>query len=112
MLYAALPAEIQYRTAVADEGDVTVAKRRESKALVVARVLRIADANAGGVQQADHDGQHFLARQTRQRQVALENAPQLGQLFSKGNHSLELCAVAQFAPLGVIAVLLAPARIP
>src|ERR1700679_3259761 len=76
--HAAFAAEVQYRAAVTYEGDMAVTKRGEAKAFIVARVLGIADANARGVEQRDHDAQHLLARQARQAQVALENAPQLG----------------------------------
>src|SRR6202030_2155730 len=72
--HAALAAEVQHRAPVAYEGDMAVTQRGEAKAFVVAGVLGIADANARGVEQRDHDGQHLLARQARQAQVTLENA--------------------------------------
>ena len=91
--------------------DVTIAQRREAEALVVAGVFVVADANAGGIEQADHDGEHLLARQTWQCQVALQDAPQLGELLAEGHHTAECCAVAKLAPVGVITILFAPSSV-
>ena len=111
VLHPALATEIEHGAAIADEGDMPVAKRRQAEALVIARIFGVADADAGCIQQTHHHCQHFFARQTGQCHVALQNTPQLGQLLAKGNHAFELCAVAKFAPFRVIAVLFAPASV-
>src|ERR1700721_3546955 len=111
MLHAALAAEIEHSSAVADEGDMPVAKRRETEALVVARIFGIADPDAGCIEQAHDHGQHFLARKPRRAHVALQDTPQLRQLLAEGNHPLKFRAVAKLAPFRVIAILFASASV-
>src|ERR1700685_2424757 len=111
VLHSALAAEIEHRSAIADEGDMPVAKRRETEALVVARIFGIADPDAGCIEQAHHHGQNFLARQAWQRHVALQDTPQLRQLLAEGDHPFEFRTVAKFAPFRVIAILFASARV-
>src|ERR1700677_885381 len=101
MLHAALAAEIEHGAAVADEGNVPVAKRRQAEALVVASVFGIAHADAGYIEQARDHGQHFLARQSRKRHVTLQDSPQLRELGAEGKPELEFRAVAKFAPFPV-----------
>src|ERR1700733_1970681 len=111
MLHAALSAEIEHSSAVADEGDMPVAKRRETEALVVARIFGIADPDASRIEQAHDHSQHFLARQSWKRHVALQDTPQLRQLLAESNHPLKFRAVAKFAPFRVIAILFASASV-
>src|ERR1700727_38749 len=112
VLHTALAAEIEDGAAVADEGDMPVAKCRETEALVGARIFGIADPGASSIEQAHDHGQHLLARQSCKRHAALQDAPQLRQLLAEGNHSLKFRAVAKFAPFRVIAILFASASVP
>src|SRR5450631_579008 len=112
MLHSALAAEVQHGAPVVNKTDVTVAKRGEPETLVVPGIFAIADANPGSIEQADYDRQNFFPRQAGQRQIALEHAAQLRQLFAERHHAAKLCTIAQFAPFGVIAILLASARVP
>ena len=49
--------------------DVRIAQGREAVALVLLRVVVVADADQRGLEQVHHGGQHLLARQAAQRHV-------------------------------------------
>jgi hypothetical protein len=69
----------------------------------------IADPHQGVGQQRDHDRQH-LSREAAVLEIAAE-PPQRRRCFTKGDHPVELAGVAHCGPIGVVAVLLAPAGI-
>ena len=108
---AALAAEPKEEPSVGDEPDVPVAQRRQSVALVVARIFGVPDAHPCGVEEAHHDGQNLFARQARERKVQAQPSAQTGQRFREIGHPLEFLPLAQKAPLRVIAILLAATRV-
>jgi hypothetical protein len=109
---AALRPKLEQKAARAQEADVTVAQRGQAVAVVVAGVLGVAHAYPRCVEQA-HDGrEHFFARQSAAREIATHAATELRQGVAEFDHPLELGAVAQTPPVGVIAILLAPPHIP
>ncbi len=105
---AALAAELERQLGAVDL-DVIVTDRGQAEALVLARVLGVADPDQGALEQA-HDGrQHLLARQAVAPHVGIEPRADLRQRPTENQHAVELVRVAHRAPLGVVAVLLAPA---
>src|SRR5207237_10666218 len=70
---ATLAAESEKQPAVAYELYVTVLQCREAVAVVVARILVVADSKPGRVEQADDDGEHFFSRQAGQREIVAES---------------------------------------
>src|SRR5258708_18672660 len=107
----ALAAKAKKPPALAQKLHMPVAQRRQSVAVVVARVLGIAYANARRVEQADDHGKHLVARQFPARQIAPETAAKPGQRGGELGHACELGPVTRFAPFRVIAILLASARV-
>jgi hypothetical protein len=91
--------------------DVAVAQRGQAVGLVFAGVLVVADAHHGRFQQVDDGGQHFFARQAGQRQRAVDFLADQRQGLAELDHAFVLDLVARLAPFGVVAVLLAPARV-
>ncbi len=107
---AALAAELEGDRAAVDL-DVAVAHRGQAEALVVAGVLRVADADQRGLEQA-HDGrQHLLARQAAAPEVGLDARADRRQRAAEHQHAVELVRVAHRAPAAVVAVLLAAAGV-
>ena len=114
LLHAAFAAKAQLQRAAA-HGGVARAQRGQAVGAVADRIFLVAHAHIGGVQQP-HDGrQHARARQQRLAPARCQVACHLGanarQRPAKGRHALELVRVAQLAPLRVVAVLAAPARV-
>ena len=62
----------EQQTAVAYELDMAIAQRREPVAVIVARVLGVADPDARRVEQTDDDGEHLFPRQSGQREIAAQ----------------------------------------
>src|SRR5215472_5071396 len=91
--------------------DVFVAQCREAVASVLLRVLLIAHANVGLLHEADDCCKHFFARKIGQPKVLPDVLADAAECLSKLDHALILCLVADFAPSGVIAALLAAARV-
>jgi hypothetical protein len=77
----------------------------------LSRILGVADPGARSIEQADHCGQHLLARQSLQGQVRLEPLPKSRQRGAERGDPVELVTVARALPLGVIAILFATARV-
>ena len=91
--------------------DVAVAQRGQAEALVVARVLLVADADQRGLEQA-HDGrQHLLARQAAAAQVGVDARADRRQRAAEREHAVELVRVAHARASAVVAVLLAAAGV-
>ena len=113
MLLAALAAKAQAQLA-AGHGGVTIAQRRQAERLVLARVFLVADPHVGRVEQADDRREHRLAARLRadgRRQVGLHALSDARQRGTELEHALELVGVLGDAPVGVVAVLLAAARV-
>ena len=94
MIGATLAAESEKQPAVAYELYVAVLQCREAIAVVVARILVVADSKPGRVEQADDDGEHFFSRQAGQREIPAEPQPQSRQRFAEFDHALELRTIA------------------
>src|SRR5262249_24718425 len=109
MLGAALAAKMEREPPVANEADVTIAQRGKPIARIAALVLRIADANPGGIQQRNDQRENFFARQLGTGEIAPDAATQPGQRGGKGRHPIELGAIALNAPLRMVTILLAAA---
>ena len=110
VLDAALAAKFE-DGAVAVEPDVALAQGRQAKAPVRPGVFVVADADQGDLEKADRRRQHLLPGQTAPAKVGGDAAPKAGEGATEGEDPLELGFVAERSPAGVIAVLLAPARI-
>src|SRR6476620_1690224 len=91
---------------------MVISQCRESKRVVFPRVLLVPDANECLVEKADDGGEHLVLREFLSANVACDMPPNLLQGLSKRRHSVELCFVASFPPLGVILVLLSTASVP
>ena len=74
-------------------------------------VFLVADAHEGRLEQPDHRGQHLFATEARSLQIPRHPAPDSRQRLSKRDGALVFGLVAHRAPVGVVAVLFAPARI-
>ena len=113
MLDAALAAKPEADPAALDVG-VAVAQRRQAERAVGAGVFVVADPDQGGVEQPDERRQHRLAPRRgsdRRRQVGLDALPDPRQRRAELEHALELAGIARQPPVGVVAVLLAAARV-
>src|SRR5206468_4407767 len=113
VLLAALAAKAQAQ-AIARDGSVAVAERRQSERLVLSRVFLVADANVGRVEEANDRRQHRLAPRPRADgggEIGGDALPDARQRRPELEHALELVGVLGETPLGVIAVLLAAARV-
>jgi hypothetical protein len=83
----------------------------EPIALVVPGVVAVADADQRRLQEIDDGGQHLLARQAAQRHMRRHPGANPRQGLGEVNEMLIFRAFADLAKGGVIAVLLAAARI-
>jgi hypothetical protein len=113
VLLAALAAKAQAQ-AIAGHGGVAIAQRRQPERLVLARVFLVADAHEGRVEEANDRRQHGVAarhRADRRGEVGGDALPDARQRRAELEHALELVGVLGEAPVGVIAILLAPARV-
>src|SRR4030095_8491143 len=108
---AALALEAEEGAPVAEEFDVPIAQRRQAVRLVRARVFLVADAQQRCVEQPNYGGEHFILRQTRQREILPQAPAQPRQLRAEFDHAREFSVVARLAPRRMVAVLLALARI-
>ena len=79
--------------------------------LVLARVLVVADADVGGVEQVHDRREHPLAAEVAARHVLVDPLADLRQRRAEGDHPVVLGLVAHRLPSRVVAVLLAAARV-
>ena len=110
MLDAALAAEAEAQQLALDL-QVAPPQRGEAVGAVLAHVFVVADADQRLVEQAHDRGEDLPAAQVGRAQVALEALAQERQHLAEFQHALELRLVARRPIVGVVAVLLAPARI-
>ena len=112
--HAALAAKAQPQR-LALHRRMPVAQRGQAVGTVAARVLLVAHAHQRGVEQPHQRGQHLRpgrrARALAGLQVALHPRADARQRAREGLEPVELGLVLQRAPVGVVAVLLAAARI-
>ena len=107
---AALGLEAQLELVARDLG-VALAQRGRAEALVRLGVALVADADRAEIEQP-HDARHHpLARQRAAREVLGDPLAHLGQQPPELGAAVELLGLLPGAELGVVAVLLAPARI-
>ena len=107
---SALGSKIKFNSAVF-EANVIVAQRRQSKALVLLRVFRIAYSSERTFEQPHNSRDNLFARQTRTRQVRLDAAANCRQRSSELEHVFIFRSVAHRTPSGMIPILLSSARI-
>ena len=93
------------------QGHVPLAQRGEAEALVGPGVFVVADPDQGDLQQAHGGGEHLLARQAAPGEVGVDAGAELRQRAAERGHAVVLVGVAGGAPVVVIAVLLAAARV-
>jgi hypothetical protein len=110
VLYSALAAELEAQLGAIDR-DVTSAQRCEPVRLVVARQILRPHADERTLQQPHHGREHFVTRESLQEDVALDSLPDLPDDFAEVEEALELRALAISPETGMVAVLLAPARV-
>src|SRR5258706_5123468 len=91
--------------------DVAVAQRGESEGTVLARVLVVAHADQGLVQQHHHGGEDLPPGEIPRTQIAFHALADFGEDFAELEHAAELRLVARLAVQGVVAVLLAAASV-
>ena len=108
---AALAFEAEVERGALD-GDVAVAHGGEAVGVVGAGVLFIADADEGGLHEADDGGEDFGARHVGEGKVMLDARAYGGESLAEEEHALVFGLVAHLAPAGMVAALLAPASIP
>ena len=111
MHLAALAAELEAEVGAGDL-DVAVLESGESEGAVGLGVLVVAHPDAGALEQPDHRGKNLFAGKSREAEVALQPRPDLRQRLAEAQHSAELGLVPDLPPLGMIAVLLPPSRVP
>ena len=90
---------------------VPVAQGRQPERPVEPGVLVVADADQRQLEQADDGRQDLLARQAARGEVVVTAAPDPRQDLGEGEHALELVGCRGAGASGVVAVLLATARV-
>src|SRR6266513_5385722 len=104
----AAEAEEQFR---ALDLDMALAQGGEAEGAVLARVLVVAHADQRLVEQHHHGGEDLATREIARAQIALHALADLGKGLAELEHAAELRLVARLAVQGMVAVLLAAARV-
>src|SRR5688572_12174515 len=110
MALAALAAELETQPRAAD-GDVPILQRGQAERAVGLHVLVVADADGALLEQLDDSGEHLVAGEAGLRQIGCGSRADLRERCGEVEHALVLGLVTGRAPVRVIAVLLAAARI-
>ena len=84
---AALAAKSQYHLAPAGELRMAIPQGSEAEAAVGSRVLLVAHADLGGVEELHHQREHLFPWQAVEAQVATHGCPQPAQRLSKAQHA-------------------------
>ncbi len=90
---------------------MAVLKRREAEALILTRILRVANARQRHLHQAHHTGQYFFSRQARSGQIGLDMAANCRERLAEEHEVLELGLVAHCPPLRMVSVLFSAPRV-
>src|SRR5688572_29975509 len=90
---------------------MTIPHRREPERLVLPGVLVVADADEGCLQQANDGGDDLFPGEAVLAQILIDALANARQRAPERDHVLVFRLVADLPPFGVIAVLLATARI-
>src|SRR5258706_17021 len=107
---AALAAEAEAHFRALDL-DVTVAQRGQPEGAVLARVLVVAHADQGLVEEHHHGGEDLPPGEIARAQIAFHALADFREDFAELEHAAELGLVARFAVQRVVAVLLAAAGV-
>src|SRR6185437_6942934 len=110
VLHTALALEVEGDRRAA-HGHMLVAQGSQAVGVVLLRILGIAHADEGRLQQADDGRENLLTWQARQFQVLLHAFADLRQHRAEEHHVFVLGLVAHLAPPRMVAALLAAARI-
>src|SRR4029079_442900 len=110
VLLAGLAAEAERDRRPVDPG-VAIVERGQAERPIEPCVLIVADTDQGQLQQPDDGGPQLLPGEARPREVAVDLFPDRRQSAGEGDEPLELGGVAPRAVAGVVAVLLAAARV-
>src|SRR5690348_5000746 len=110
LILAALAPEAEADARSGDLG-MLIVQRRQPIRFVLARVLLVANAQRGLIQQAHHRRQHLLAWQIRQRQIGRDPRADGRQRLRERDHAVVFRGVAHRTPVWVVAILLAPLRV-
>src|SRR5205823_2993741 len=89
-----------------------VLERGEAVASILLRVLLVADADQRLLEELDDRCDHLLLREPLPRQVLANALPNRAERVAERDHASVLGFVADLAPPRVVAVLLAPPRVP
>src|SRR5688572_19881658 len=73
---AAFAGKVQHSLAIATEARMSVQQRGEPEAAIAACILRVADTDAGGVHEAQYQGEHLLLGQAGPGEILAQGAPQ------------------------------------
>ena len=84
---------------------------RRAKALVRLGVILVPDAQAAQIEQAHDTGDGALAGERAAGQIVRDPLAHKRQRLAEGETAIEFLAILMAAEIGVIAILLAPARI-
>src|SRR5216117_1863074 len=104
----AAEAEEQFR---ALDLDMALAQGGEAEGAVLARVLVVAHADQRLVEQHHHGGEDLAPREIPRAQIALHALADLGKGLAELEHAAEFRLVARLAVQGMVAILLAAARV-
>jgi hypothetical protein len=108
---AALAAETEAEVISLDL-HVVVAQGGQPEAVVVTRVLRVADPQQRPIHERHHPREHPLPDHAALAQVGRDPLAQGGQGVGEREQPLVLDHLPELAPLGVVAILLAPLGVP
>ena len=108
--HAALADEAERERAAADL-HVAVADRRQAEVLMLLRVLIVADADQGLLQQRNDGRENFPSRQAGQREMSADRRPEFRQDRRESDDSVVLGALPLGAEARVVPALLPPARV-
>src|SRR4029077_12779289 len=110
MLFATFAAKADVRAASFGLA-LPVAQRRQSEALVLLRILGVADAEQRQFHKVDNGRQHSFPWQPVALQVLIDAGADQWQDPAEHQHFAELGLIAHLAPTGMIAILLAAALV-
>src|SRR5213596_427292 len=107
---SALAAEAEEQLRALDL-NMALAQGGEAEGAVLARVLVVAHADQRLVEQHHHGGENLAPREIPRAQIALHALADLGEGLAELEHAAELRLVARLAVQGMVAILLAAARV-
>ena len=91
--------------------DVAIPERREAERSILACVLVVAHPDERLLQQLNDRSEHFLLRQTLTSEIPVGASPYRWKDLCEADQAVVLRLVANFAPAGMISILLPSARV-